>query len=110
MKLRQLERRSGGQFVIATVASLQGQPITEYSVCLGRHWGVGQDGSNRGVMFLVAPNERKARIEVGYGLEKVLRDEEAGRIMREAIIPRFLAGDLPGGIEAGADAIVKELQ
>ena len=78
-------------------------------VDLGRRWGIGRKDIDDGVLLIVAPNERKARIEVGYGLEKALRDEEAGRIMRDAILPAFRAGDLPKGIAAGVDGIVREI-
>lgn len=108
-KLAKLERRTGHQLVVATTPSLQGQPIGQYSVCLGRHWGIGRKGMNDGAMLLIAPAELKARIEVGYGLEKALRDEEASRIMDEAIIPAFKAGQFEKGIEAGADQIMREI-
>lgn len=109
-KLAQLEEKTGHQFVIATTNSLQGQSIEDYSLCLARHWAIGRADFDDGVLFLVAPNERKARIDVGTGLEEVLRDEEAAAIMRELIIPAFAKGDFPLGVTAGSDAIVKELQ
>jgi uncharacterized protein len=70
---------------------------------------VGRKDIDDGVLLIVAPNERKARIEVGYGLEKALRDEEAGRILRDAILPAFRAGDMPKGIAAGVDGIIREI-
>lgn len=109
-KLAELEARNGHQFVIVTTTDLQGKPIEDYSLCLARHWGVGRKSHDDGVMLLVAPTERKTRIEVGYGLEKALRDEEASEIVNRTVIPAFAKGDYVGGITRGADAIVAEIQ
>lgn len=109
-KLAALEARNGHQFVIVTTTDLQGKPIEDYSLCLARHRGVGRKGYNDGIVLLVAPNERKTRIEVGYGLEKALRDDEASEILNRTVIPAFAKGDYVGGITRGADAIVAEIQ
>jgi uncharacterized protein len=95
--------------VVVTVPNLHGQDIATFGVDLGRRLGVGRKDINDGVLLIVAPRERKARIEVGYGLEKALRDEDAGRIMRDAILPAFGAGDMPRGIAAGVDGIIREI-
>jgi uncharacterized protein len=108
-KLKGVEDQSGRQFVVATIPSLQGYPPEDYGYRLGRAWGIGQKGENNGIILLVAPNERKVRIEVGYGLEPVMTDALSSVIINTQIIPRFKAGDLPGGIVAGVDAIVPQL-
>jgi len=108
-KLEALDTQSHRQFVVATVPSLQGYEISDYGYQLGRAWGIGSKDKNDGVLLLVAPTERKVRIEVGYGLEGVLPDGMGFLIVNNDIVPRFKAGDMPGGIEAGADAIIKQL-
>ncbi len=108
-KLAMMEGRTGHQLVVATTPSLQGELIEEYSICLARHWGIGGKKNKDGVVLLVAPHEPKLRIEVGYGLEKVLRDDEAAAIIRDAVIPAFQAGRFDKGIEAGADQILREI-
>jgi uncharacterized protein len=108
-KAAALETRKGHQFVIVTVATLNGQTIEAYSLALGRGWGIGRKGHDDGVLLVVAPGERKVRIEVGYGLERVLRDEDAARIIQETILPEFREGRLPDGISKGADAIIARL-
>ena len=109
-RLEALELESGRQLVVATVPDLQGYPIEDYANRLFRHWRLGQADADNGVLLLVALAERRMRIEVGYGLEPILTDALAGRIIRNDITPLFRAGDYPGGIEAGADAIIAQLQ
>lgn len=108
-KLAALEKQSTRQVVVVTVPSLQGYEISDYGYQLGRAWGIGQKGKDNGVLLIVAPNERKVRIEVGYGLEPILTDGMSYLIIDNAILPRFKAGDYPGGISAGVDAIVKQI-
>lgn len=108
-KLEGLEKQSQRQFVIATIPTLDGYDIADYGYQLGRAWGIGDKQRNDGVLLIVAPSERKVRIEVGYGLEGTLPDGLGFLIINNDIVPRFKAGDMPGGIEAGADAIVKQL-
>jgi len=108
-KSEALEAKTGGQLVVATVNSLEGYPIEDYGYKLGRAWGIGQKGKDNGVILLVAPNEHKVRIEVGYGATPYLTDAMSGLIIRENITPRFKQGDMGGGIEAGTDAIVNQL-
>ncbi|MGZ8335059.1 MAG: TPM domain-containing protein [Allosphingosinicella sp.] len=109
-RLEALQVASTRQLVVATVNSLEDYPIEDYGYQLGRHWGIGQDESNNGIILLVAPNERKVRIEVGYGLEGIMTDALSNQIIQNIILPRFRAEDYPGGIIAGADAIVEQLQ
>ncbi|HKY83024.1 MAG TPA: TPM domain-containing protein [Sphingobium sp.] len=104
-KLAALERQSGRQLVVATLPDLQGYDISDYGYRLGRAWGLGSKEKNDGALLLVAPNERKVRIEVGYGLEGIMTDALSSQIIRNSITPRFKAGDMPGGIDAGVDAI-----
>lgn len=100
-ELAAVEGRSTDQIVVVTVPSLQGYSIDDYGIRLGRHWGIGQAGKDNGVLLIVAPVERRVRIEVGYGLEGVMPDALAGLIIQRRILPLFKRGDLVGGIKAG---------
>lgn len=100
-QLESLESRTTDQLVLVTLPSLQGYPIEEFGYRLGRHWAIGQKDKDNGVLLIVAPNERKVRIEVGRGLEGVLPDAIAKIIIENAILPRFRSGDFPAGIKAG---------
>ena len=108
-KLADLEAKSGIQLVVATVSSLDGQEIEPYANALFRIWKLGEKTKNNGVLLLVAPNERRVRIEVGYGLEGTLTDALSTVIVTNAIAPRFKAGDFAGGIARGVDDIVTVL-
>ncbi|KSB91333.1 methanol dehydrogenase [Caulobacter vibrioides] len=108
-ELATLEKQTGRQVVVATLSSLQGYEIEDYGYQLGRAWGIGEKDKNTGALLIVAPNERKVRIEVGYGLEPVLTDALSSVIIQSAVLPRFKAGDMQGGIVAGTDSIVKQL-
>ncbi|HZQ11786.1 MAG TPA: TPM domain-containing protein [Pseudolabrys sp.] len=108
-KLADLEAKSGIQLVVATVTSLEGQEIEPYANELFRAWGLGQKTKNNGVLLLVAPNERRVRIEVGYGLEGTLTDALSKVIIVNAITPRFKTGDFDGGIARGVDDIITVL-
>jgi uncharacterized protein len=108
-KLAALEEKTTDQLVIVTVRSLQGRTIEEYGYRLGRAWAIGQKDKNNGVLLIVAPNERKVRIEVGYGLEGTLPDATASLIVQNSILPRFRANDYQGGIARGVDDIIKVL-
>ena len=101
-KLANLETQSQRQLVIATIPDLQGYDISDYGYQLGRHWGIGDKERNDGVVLLIAPNERKMNISVGYGVEPVLTDALSGSIMRNDITPKFKDGDFDGGVTAGA--------
>jgi uncharacterized protein len=108
-KLASLEAKSGIQLVVATVKSLDGDDIEPYANALFRAWGLGEKQNNNGVLLLVAPNEHKARIEVGYGLEGTLTDALSKVIITNAMAPRFKAGDFGGGIERGVNEIITVL-
>jgi uncharacterized protein len=108
-KLAALEGQTTDQLVVVTLKSLQGTTIEDFGVQLGRAWQIGQKGKNNGVLLIVAPNERKVRIEVGYGLEGTLTDAVSKLIIETAIIPRFRASDFSGGIVRGADDIIQVL-
>jgi uncharacterized protein len=108
-KLKDLEDKSSIQLVVATVKSLQGSDIETFANELFRFWKLGQAQKNNGVLLLVAPNEHKVRIEVGYGLEGTLTDALASVIISSAIVPRFKANDFSGGIERGVDGIISVL-
>ena len=109
-KLAGLEQATSRQLVVATIPSLEGYDIADYGYRLGRHWQIGQSEANNGAILIVAPNDRRMRIEVGYGLEGVLTDALSSQIIREVITPRFRENDYPGGIDAGVDAIIAQLQ
>lgn len=108
-KLNGLESKTTTQLVVVTLRTLGGYDIADYGYQLGRHWGIGQKGKNNGAVLIVAPTERKVRIEVGYGLEGSLTDAVTRLIIEHAILPRFRVGDFAGGIERGVDDIVQVL-
>jgi uncharacterized protein len=108
-KLSAHEAKTSDQVVIATVRSLQDTSVEDYANRLYRHWALGQKDKNNGVLVLVAPTERKVRIEVGYGLEGALTDALSKIIITTAVAPRFKTGDFGGGLEAGVDAVLNIL-
>lgn len=108
--LEALERDTTDQLVIVTVSDLQGYEIEEYGYQLGRTWGIGQAQKNNGVLLIVAPNDRKVRIEVGYGLEPVLTDALAALIIHNDILPSFRDGRYERGITLGVGAINEQLR
>ena len=105
-KLTDLEDKSGIQLVVATVKTLAGNDIETYANGLFRFWKLGEKDKNNGVLLLVAPNEHKVRIEVGYGLEATLTDALSSVIISSAIVPRFRANDYSGGVARGVDGII----
>ena len=108
-KLKALEEKTTDQFVVVTLSSLEGTDIADYGVQLGRAWGIGQKGKNNGLLLIVAPNEHKVRFEVGYGLEGTMTDATAKVIIDNAILPRFRANDMAGGIVRGVDDAIQVL-
>jgi len=102
----QLEEETGAQVVVAVVESLQGMEIEDYALNLFREWGIGDKDKNNGVLLLVSPNDRKVRIEVGYGLEGAIPDSVAGKILDEYILPKFKEDDYDIGIKNGFSVIV----
>ncbi|MES2860633.1 MAG: TPM domain-containing protein [Pseudomonadota bacterium] len=109
-KLASLEADTGHQFVVVTVASLQGYEIEDYGYRLGRAWGIGSAEDDDGVLLIVAPTERKVRLEVGYGLEPVLTDALSNQIIQTQILPPFREGGYVRGITAGIDAVSEQLR
>jgi len=106
----EIEKASSRQFVVATIPDLQGYPIEDFGYKLGRDWKIGQKGASNGIILIVAPNDRKVRIEVGYGLEPVMTDAMSGMIVNTVIVPRFRDGDMAGGVLAGAAAIGDQMK
>jgi uncharacterized protein len=104
------EQKTTNQVVVVTLNSLEGGAIEEYGVELGRHWGIGQKEKDNGVLLLVAPNERRMRIEVGYGLEGTLTDAISSVIIDRRLRPAFRAGDYEAGIRSGVDGILDVLE
>lgn len=100
------ETKTSNQVAVLILPSLEGEPLESFSHRVGTTWKLGQKGTENGVLLLVALRERKVRIEVGYGLEGTLTDLRSAHIIRQEIVPRFRAGDLPGGILAGVQAIL----
>ena len=109
-QLAQFEKQTGDQVAVLTVDSLDGEPIEDYANKVGRTWSLGQKGKDNGALLLVSKNDRKMRIEVGYGLEPVLTDLQTSIIQNQVIIPYFKKGDFGGGIEAGVNAILSTIQ
>ncbi len=108
-ELDAFEERSQRQFVVATVPDLEGYDIADYGYRLGREWALGDSENDDGIILLVAPNERKMRIEVGYGLEGIIPDGLAFEYI-EGMKPFFRDGDYSGGIAWGADQIITQLE
>lgn len=104
-----LETKTTNQFVVVTLKSLQGTSVEDYGYQLGRRWQIGQKDKNNGVLLIVAPNERKVRIEVGYGLEGTLTDAMTKIIIENSILPQFKTGDVSGGIKRGVEDIIQVL-
>ena len=109
-KLTAFNQRTGRALVVATVKSLERADIQTYATELGRRWGIGGEKDDVGVLLLVAPAEKKVWIATGYGADDYLTDAMSGIIIREQILPRFKAGDMSGGIVAGVDAIIRQLE
>ncbi len=104
--LKSLESSDSTQIVVLTITSLQGDSLEEFSLRVVEDWKIGQQGLDNGVLLLVARDDRKIRIEVGYGLEGKLTDMTAGRIISDVMGPRFKQGDFNQGIIDGIGAIV----
>lgn len=109
-KLKALEETTDRQLVVATIPDLGGYAIDDYGYRLGRNWGLGQKDKDNGAILLIALNDRKMRIEVGYGLEPILTDGLSSVIINTQIVPQFKAGNFAGGINAGVDAMITQLK
>ena len=107
--LAELEQKTTDQLVVVTLRSLQGTSIEDYGYQLGRRWQIGQKDKSNGVLLIVAPTERKVRIEVGYGLEGTLTDAISKLIIENSILPRFKVADFAGGIKRGVEDIIQVL-
>ncbi len=108
-KLAQLEADTGVQLVVVSTPDLQGRDVSNYTNDLANAWGVGSGERDDGLVVLVAPNERKVRIEVGLGLEASVEDEEALIIITDDMTPQFQNGDYEAGIDAGVDSLIREV-
>lgn len=109
-QLQAHETRTGNQVVLLTLPSLHGEQLEDFAHRVATSWKVGQKGTDNGVLVLVAPNDRKVRIEVGYGLEGTLTDARTSQIIRHEMVPRFKAGDYAGGIAAGIGAVLGTIE
>ncbi|MBX7146718.1 MAG: TPM domain-containing protein [Alphaproteobacteria bacterium] len=107
--LENYEQASSNQIAVVTVPTLQGVSIEEYGYQLGRTWQIGEQGKNNGALLIIAPNEKKVRIEVGYGLEPILTDALSSKIINAIIIPAFQTGNMEQGIIDGTQAILAVL-
>jgi len=107
--LQTLEQKTTAQVLVLTVRSLDNQAIEEFAFNTKEKWKLGQKGKDNGVLIVVAMNDRKYRIEVGYGLESVLPDSMVGSIGREYFVPYFRAGDYSTGIYAGTIAVIRTI-
>ncbi len=108
--LKNFENKTTNQVVVVTLKSLQGTSISDFGYQLGRYWGIGQKNKNNGVLLIIAPNEKKVRIEVGYGLEGTLTDAISSVIIHQKIIPYFKKGDFDKGVLEGTKAILLSLK
>lgn len=103
------EQATGEQVVVVTLPNLQGAGIEDFGYQLGRVWGIGQKGKDNGALLIVARDDRKVRIEVGYGLEERLTDAQSSVIINQIITPAFRTGDFVAGITKGTEAIIQVL-
>lgn len=103
------EQATGEQVVVVTIPGLGGRSIEEYGVELGRHWGIGQRGEDNGALLIIAQEDRRLRIEVGYGLEDRLTDAQAAMIINGIITPAFRQGQFQQGILRGTEAMIQVL-
>ena len=106
-RLARFESDTGHQIAVLTIPSLEGDSLEDFSIRVAESWKIGKKGFDNGAILLIARDDRRLRIEVGYGFEGVLPDAIANRIINEVITPRFRSGDFAGGIEAGVDSILK---
>jgi uncharacterized protein len=109
-ELQAHEKKTGNQVAVLTVPTLGGESVEEYAVRVFEQWKLGRKGQDNGVLVVVVPQDRRMRIEVGYGLEGTLTDVAASRIIRDVMTPRFRSGDYDGGIAQGVTAVVAHLE
>lgn len=106
-KLQAYEQRTGQQFVLLIVPSLEGDPIEDFSIRVAERWQVGRKGKDDGLLLLIAAAERQVRVEVGYGLEGEITDALSSRVIRNVISPAFRRGDFAGGIDQALDVLMR---
>lgn len=109
-KLDRFEKTTHHQMVVVTVPTLGGQDKSAFTLALFNAWGIGRKGYNDGIVVLVAPTERSARITVGFGLENILTDPACKEIMDTEMIPYFRKGNFTAGVNLGTDAIIARLK
>ena len=109
-QLTALETEKGSQLAVLIVASTTPEAIEQYALRVAEQWRLGRKGVDDGALLLVAKDDRKLRVEVGYGLEGVIPDAVAKRVIAEIITPSFRQGDFAGGIEAGVDRLVRLIE
>ena len=109
-QLRQLKQDTGVQLQVLTIPTLEGEPLEDYSLKVAETWKLGRKGTDRGVLLLIAKDDRKIRFEVGYGLEALLTDAQCRRVIANVITPRFREGDFNGGIQQAVDAVAGTLR
>jgi uncharacterized protein len=109
-RLAEFEKETGHQIAVLTIPTLGSEALEDFSIRVADSWKIGKKGFDNGVILIVVRQERKLRIEVGYGLEGVLPDAIANRIIQRVIVPLFRENDYSGGIEAGADAIMQVIK
>src|SRR5437773_9052534 len=108
--LKTHEAATGNQIVVLTVPTIQSDSIEDYAVHVFQSWKLGQKGKDNGVLVVVVPEDRKMRIEVGYGLEPMLTDGACGQIIRTLMTPPFKNGNYNKGVEDGVAAIIARLE
>jgi len=108
--IRKIETETSAEIAVVTVKSLGGMSVEEYASKLFADWGIGKKSRDNGVLVLVAPTERRMRIEVGYGLEPILPDALAGRIIREECLPAFRSNQYPKGILQGVQRVARIIE
>lgn len=109
-RLKAHEDKTTNQIAVLTVPALNGEGIEEYAVAVFNDWKLGQKGKDNGILVVVAPHDRRMRIEVGYGLEGTMPDGVAGSIIRDVMTPHFKSNDYNKGIDEGVNAIIKVLE
>ena len=109
-KLQAFEQQSGAQFIIYTMRTLEGDPVEDFTIRAAEKWKVGQKKYDNGLILFVFLDEKKVRIETGYGLEGTITDAVASRVIRETMAPYFQRGDWNGGLNAGADALMERIR
>jgi len=109
-RLKAHEEKTTNQIAVLTVPSLEGESVEDYALAVFNEWKLGQKGKDNGILLIVAPKDRRMRIEVGYGLEGAMTDGTAGSIIRNVITPHFKNNDFNGGIDEGVSAIISVLE